>query len=156
MQDQKWQTAFLRLGLSVGFLSAVADRLGMWGPYGAANVAWGDMKHFLPYAAKLNPWFPAAIILPVGWIATIAELALGILLLIGWHTRRAAWLSGCLLLAFALGMTAGPGIKTAFNASVFAASGGAFMLATARGYAWSVDEARSRARQITGHPVLHT
>lgn len=56
-------------------------------------------------------------------------------------TRWTARLSGWLLLAFALGMTVGTGVKTAFDASVFAASGGAFMLATARRYAWSVDEA---------------
>ncbi len=147
MQDEHLQTAFLRLGLAVGFLSAVADRLGIWGPYGSPTVAWGDMTHFLSYAAKLNPWFPGAVIPAVGWIATIGETALGILLLAGWQTRWVARLSGWLLLAFALGMTAGTGVKTAFNASVFAASGGAFMLATARRYVWSVDEAMSRARQ---------
>lgn len=140
MQNQDLQTAFLRLGLGVGFLSAVADRWGMWGPYGTPAVAWGNMEHFLPYVAKLNPWFPAAVIPAVAWTATIAEVALGIFLLIGLQTRWAARLSGWLLLAFALGMTAGTGIKTAFNASVLAASAGAFMLATARRYAWSVDE----------------
>ncbi len=126
-------------------MSAVADRLGIWGPYGGATVAWGDMGHFLSYVAKLNPWFPSAIIPAVGWGVTIAEIALGVLLLIGFRTRWAARLSGCLLLAFALGMTAGTGVKTAFDASVFAASGGAFMLATAGRYAWSVDEVISRA-----------
>ena len=105
----------------------------------------GDMQHFLSYVDKLNPWFPSAIIPAVGWASTIGEIALGILLLIGFQTRWAASLSGYLLLAFALGMTAGTGVKTAFDASVFAASGGAFMLATARRYPWSVDEAMSGA-----------
>jgi hypothetical protein len=82
MQDQRLQTAFLRVGLGVGFLSAVADRLGLWGSYGRPNVAWGDMQHFLPYVGKLNPWFPTAIIPAVGWAVTIGETALGILLLI--------------------------------------------------------------------------
>jgi thiosulfate dehydrogenase (quinone) large subunit len=147
MQDQHLQTVFLRIGLAVGFLSAVADRLGLWGPYGRPNVAWGDMQHFLSYVGKLNPWFPSAIIPAIGWGATIAEIALGILLLIGFQTRWAASLSGYLLLAFALAMTAGTGVKTAFDASVFAASGGAFMLATARRYPWSVDDAMSSASQ---------
>jgi thiosulfate dehydrogenase (quinone) large subunit len=147
MQDQRLQTAFLRIGLAAGFLSAVADRLGLWGPYGRPNVAWGDMQHFLPYVGKLNPWFPSAIIPVVAWASTIGEIALGILLLIGFQTRWAASLSGYLLLAFALGMTAGTGVKTAFDASVFAAMGGAFMLATAHRYPWSVDEAMSSARQ---------
>jgi thiosulfate dehydrogenase (quinone) large subunit len=143
MRDQNLQTAFLRAGLAAGFLSAVADRLGIWGPYGKPTVAWGDMEHFLLYVAKLNPWFPTAVIPAVGWLVTLAEFALGILLLTGFQTRWAARLSGWLLLAFGLGMTAGTGVKTAFDASVFAASGGAFMLATARRYAWSVDEAMS-------------
>ncbi len=145
MRDQQFQTVFLRVGLAAGFLSAVADRLGVWGPYGKANVAWGDMEHFLPYVSKLNPWFPNAIIPVVAWGATIAEFALAILLLVGFQTRWAARLSGGLLLAFALGMAAGTGVKTAFDASVFAASGGAFMLGAARKYGWSIDDVMSGA-----------
>jgi thiosulfate dehydrogenase (quinone) large subunit len=140
MHNQNLQTAFLRVALAAGFLSAVADRLGMWGLYGRPTVAWGDMQHFLPYVAKLNPWLPVAMVPPLGWLVTIAETVLGILLLVGWQTRWAARLSGFLLLAFAAGMAIGTGVKTALDASVFAASAGAFMLATARRYAWSVDE----------------
>jgi uncharacterized membrane protein YphA (DoxX/SURF4 family) len=147
MQNQDLQTAFLRAGLAAGFFSAVADRFGIWGHYGQPNVAWGDMAHFLQYAAKLNPWFAGAIVPLVGWTATIAEIVLGVLLLIGLQTRWAARLSGWLLLAFALGMAAGSGVKTALDASVFAASGGAFLLATARRYAWSIDELMPLTRQ---------
>jgi thiosulfate dehydrogenase (quinone) large subunit len=147
MQDRRFPSVFLRIGLAAGFLSAVADRFGIWGAPGKPNVAWGDMEHFLTYAGKLNPWFPNAIIPAVGWGATIAETALGLLLLVGFQTRWAARLSGWLLLSFALGMTAGTGVKTAFDASVFAAAGGAFMLGTARSYAWSIDEAVSGANQ---------
>jgi thiosulfate dehydrogenase [quinone] large subunit len=85
----------------------------------------------------------------LGWTATIGEFTLGILLLIGLQTRWAARLSGWLLLAFALGMTAGTGVKTALDASVFTASGGAFLLATARGYGWSVDDAMRRAKETS-------
>jgi uncharacterized membrane protein YphA (DoxX/SURF4 family) len=143
MRDQQIQTLFLRFALGVGFLSAVADRLGAWGSYGKPHVAWGDMGHFMTYVGTLNPWFPNAMIPAVGWGVTIAEITLGVLLVFGFQTRWAARLSGCLLLAFALGMTAGTGIKTAFDGSVFAAAGGAFMLATARSYAWSVDQVRN-------------
>lgn len=31
-------TVILRYALGVGFLSAVADRLGLWGPFGQANA----------------------------------------------------------------------------------------------------------------------
>jgi hypothetical protein len=47
---------FLRVALAAGFLSAVADRFGLWGPAGAANVAWGAWQPFVDYVAKLN-WF---------------------------------------------------------------------------------------------------
>jgi hypothetical protein len=66
-------------------------------------------------------------------------LVLGLWLLVGWQLRRAALLSGWLLLAFAAGMTAGPGVKTAFNASVFAAAAAAFLLATLPADRWRVD-----------------
>ena len=72
----------------------------------------------------------------------IAEIVLGVLLLIGLETRWASRLSGCLSLAFALGMTAGIGMRFVFDASVLAACGGAFMLATAERYAWSLDALR--------------
>ena len=76
------------------------------------------MQHFMPYVAQLNPWFPAAFIPLVGRVATIAEIVLGVWLLVGFRMRLAALSSGWLLVAFAAGMTAGPGVKTAFNASV--------------------------------------
>jgi len=138
-------TAFLRFGLAAGFLSSVADRLGLWGPqgrHGSWTVGWGDMAHFIPAVAAINPWFPNACIPFVAWTATIAEIVLGILLLIGFQTRWASRLSGCLLLAFALGMTAGRGVKFVLDYSVLAACGGAFMLATAERYAWSLDALR--------------
>jgi len=139
MRNSDFETAFLRAALAAGFLSAVADRFGLWGPPGSQHVAWGNMAHFFRYVAILNPWFPAALIPTVGWLATFAEIALGLLLLIGFQTRWAARLSGLLLLAFAFGMTAGTNIKSAFDASVFAASAGAFLLAKASRFPWSID-----------------
>src|SRR5690242_19844468 len=122
MDTQDLGTAFARVAVAVGFLSAVADRFGVWGPYGQPTIAWGDMGHFFPYVAQLNPWAPAATIPAIAWTATIAEVVLAILLLIGFQTRWAARLSGLLLLAFAVGMTVGTGVKTALNASVYAAA----------------------------------
>jgi len=139
MRNVDFETAFLRAALAAGFFSAVADRFGLWGPPGTQHVAWGNMAHFFRYVAILNPWFPAALIPTVGWLATLAEIALGLLLLIGFQTRWAARLSGLLLFAFAFGMTAGTNIKSAFDASVFAASAGAFLLAKAPRFPWSID-----------------
>src|SRR5262249_19858863 len=38
---------FARFALGASFLSAVADRFGLWGPYGAKNVSWGNFSHFV-------------------------------------------------------------------------------------------------------------
>jgi uncharacterized membrane protein YphA (DoxX/SURF4 family) len=122
-------TVYLRLALAAGFLSAVADRFGLWGPPGARNVAWGDFSHFLAYTATLNPWLPAAAIPALGWFVTVAEVGLGVALAAGLWTRPAALLAGVLLLLFALGMTVGTGVKSPLDASVFSASAGAFLLA---------------------------
>src|SRR5215217_4345449 len=55
-------TVFLRLALGLAFLSAVADRFGLWGSAGTRNVAWGDFAHFTQYTGQLNPWAPVALI----------------------------------------------------------------------------------------------
>jgi uncharacterized membrane protein YphA (DoxX/SURF4 family) len=120
---------YARLALGAGFLSAVADRFGLWGPPGAPHVAWGDFPHFLRYTATLNPLLPTSVIAAAGVIATASEIVLGIALIAGVWTPLVAVLSGLLLLAFAAGMAAGTGVKTALDASVFAASAAAFLLA---------------------------
>jgi thiosulfate dehydrogenase (quinone) large subunit len=126
---ERFSTMYLRLALAAAFLSAVADRFGLWGPPGAPNVAWGDFSHFLAYTATLNPWLPAAAIPVLGWVVTVAEVGLGIALAAGLWTRPAALLAGVLLLLFGLGMTVGTGVKSPLDASVFSASAGAFLLA---------------------------
>lgn len=152
MRNVDFETAFLRAALAAGFFSAVADRFGLWGPPGSQHAAWGNMAQFFRYVAILNPWFPAALIPTVGWLVTFAEIILGLLLLIGFQTRWAARLSALLLLAFAFGMTAGTHIKSAFDASVFAASAGAFLLAKASRFSWSLDS----LLQIESYPEANT
>ena len=136
-----YETLFARVALAAGFLSAAADRFGIWGPPGGTNVAWGGFVSFTAYAAKINPWAPAALVPAIAWTATLAEVALALLLIVGYRTRWAAFGSGVLLLLFALGMTAGTGIKTAFDASVFAASGAGFLLSTQKRFPLSLDDA---------------
>ena len=85
---------FVRIALAVAFLSAVADRLGLWGPPGAANVAWGGWAPFLDYVALINPLVPAALIPALGWIATALEIGLALGLLAGWKLRWFALGSG--------------------------------------------------------------
>jgi len=116
---------FLRLAISIGFLSAVADRFGMWGK---ENSAWGTWDSFLEYTQLLNPWIPKSLIPTMGIIATVAEITFAVFLLIGFKTELFAKLSGFLLLIFAISMTFSTGIKGAFDYSVFTASAGAFAL----------------------------
>jgi uncharacterized membrane protein YphA (DoxX/SURF4 family) len=137
-----YETVFARLALAAGFLSAVADRFGIWGPPGGANVAWGDFSSFSTYAAKINPWAPAALMPAIAWTATLAEVALALLLIAGCRTRWAAFGSGVLLLLFALGMTAGTGVKSPLDASVFAASAAGFLLSAQEHFPLSLDDAK--------------
>ena len=37
----------MRMALAAGFLSAVADRLGLWGPIGTPGVSLGGFARFL-------------------------------------------------------------------------------------------------------------
>ena len=123
--------AYARIALGLGFLSAVADRFGVWGAAGGRNVAWGDFPHFLAYTERVNPYLRASLVPALGWFVTACEIVLGLALIAGVGVRVVAILSGFLLLAFATGMTIGTGVKTALDASVFAASACAFLLAAA-------------------------
>ncbi|RXJ45796.1 DoxX family membrane protein [Gelidibacter gilvus] len=116
---------FLRLAIAVGFLSASADRLGMW-PKDIS--AWGNWNSFLEYTHVLNPWVPDTLIPTLGTVATAAEIIFAIFLIIGFKTELFAKLSGILLLIFALSMTFSIGIKSVFDYSVFSASAAAFAL----------------------------
>lgn len=118
---------FLRLGLAAGFLSAVADRFGLWGSPGAPNVAWGEWSAFVDYVATLNWFAPAPLIPALAWAATLAETLFALGLLVGWRLRWFALASGLLLLSFAL--TIALRVKAPLDFSVFAAAGGAFLLA---------------------------
>jgi len=94
----------LRLSLAASFLSAVADRFGMWGKPGEPNVSSGDFGHFVVLTERLTSILPLALGPSMAWIATVAEIVLGLALLVGWRTRAAAFLSGSLLLLFGLAM----------------------------------------------------
>ncbi len=122
----------LRLSLGASFLSAVADRLGYWGAPGRPHVAWGDFATFVAYTAKLNWFLPASTAVFLAWAATVAEIALGMTLVLGVFARPTAYLSSALLLLFAVEMTLSVGPKAPLDYSVFTAFAAALLLATAR------------------------
>lgn len=129
----------LRLGLGLGFLSAVADRLGLWGAFGQPNVEWGNFSRFLEYTHTLIWYLPEGMTPLLGVTATGAEILFGFLVLVGWHTRIAARLSGLLLITFAVAMTMALGVKSVLNFAVLTDIGGAFLLANCESFPFSVD-----------------
>jgi uncharacterized membrane protein YphA (DoxX/SURF4 family) len=121
---------FLRLALATAFLSAVADRLGLWGPAGTPGVAWGGFDAFLAYVRQLLWFLPNGMVRAAGWIATILEVVFAIGLLVGVRFQAIAFASGLLLTTFALAMTVALGPEPALSYSVWTAAAGAFLLAS--------------------------
>jgi hypothetical protein len=119
---------FTRFALGIAFLSAIADRFGMYGPPGGKSVGFGDWSHFVQFVAVLNFFLPKVLISPLAVLETIIELALGVALLLGIYQRVVAWSSGVLLMFFALTMSIALGIEVALSYSVFSAAGAAFLL----------------------------
>jgi len=119
---------YLRWSLGLTFLSACADRFGIWGPPGSKYAVWGDWAHFVAYSATLNWYLPASLQSPIAWIATIAEISLGFALIIGLYLRQTAYISAAVLALFALAMTFSVGIKAPLNSSVFVDAGAAWLL----------------------------
>lgn len=139
---------FTRLALGVSFLSAVADRFGLWGAYGEPNVAWGNFARFVAYTGKLNWFLPGDVIIYLAWAATVLEFVLGVLLIFGLFIRFSAFLSGLLLLLFGLTMAFAVGVKAPLDYSVFSASASAFLLASySAKSSLSIDRFRSRMPQ---------
>jgi uncharacterized membrane protein YphA (DoxX/SURF4 family) len=137
---------FARFALGASFLSAVADRFGLWGQYGAKNVSWGNFPHFVEYTGKVTSVFPSSLTVSFALVATVAETLFGILLIAGFKIRVASILSGLLLLSFAIGMATGLGIKTPFDYSVFSAAGAAFLLAFWEPDRFTLDKLLNRLR----------
>lgn len=119
----------LKIALALSFLSAVADRFGLWGAAGSEGVAWGNFENFTTYTKLLVPWAPAATLTFFAWSATVLELILGLLLLTNFKGKCVAFVSCALLFTFALSMFFFIGIKAPFDYSVFTAAFAALLLA---------------------------
>jgi uncharacterized membrane protein YphA (DoxX/SURF4 family) len=64
----------------------------------------------------------------LAWIATVAEITLGILLLFGFRVRVTAFLGGALLFLFGIAMSFASSIKAPLDSSVFSAAAAAWLL----------------------------
>ena len=80
---QSFIQVFLRTSIAIAFLSAVADRIGLWGKY----ATWGNWKNFLQYSSTLNSYAPESLQAPLAITATILEVIFAFLLLIGYKTK---------------------------------------------------------------------
>lgn len=118
----------LKLSLSFAFLSAVADRLGLWGSAGTDGVFWGNFENFIAYTKILAPWCPESLLFVLSWIVTILEVVLGLLLVTNLKTKYVALASGILLVVFGISMVVTVGPKAALDYSVFSGAFGALYL----------------------------
>jgi putative oxidoreductase len=116
---------YTRLALGTAFLSAVADRFGLWGKYGG----WGNFTNFTKYTAEVNSFMPAFAVPFLAWAATVAETLLGVGLIVGLWPRCVATVSALLLAVFGIVMAISFGVKSPLDYSVFSASAGAVLLA---------------------------
>lgn len=128
---------FLRLSIAVSFLSAVADRFGIWNK---EVSVWGNWDNFLKYTELINPLVPHSMISAVSIAATALEILFALFLLIGFKTEFFAKASGFLLLLFALAMTFSTGIKGALDFSVYTASAAAFALSLIKEKYFELDQ----------------
>lgn len=123
-----WSLWFARIALATAFLSAVADRWGVWGPVETIGVDWGSMERFSQDVRALNPWLPGMTILPLAWIVTVLEAILGVVLLTGPFVRLAAFASAALLIVFGVTMGLFLAPKLPLNYSVFTAAACALLV----------------------------
>ncbi|UUO05614.1 DoxX family protein [Blastopirellula sp. J2-11] len=120
---------FVRVALAASFLSAVADRFGIWTQLGSGEVAWGNMDNFLAYTQMLLWYLPSSVVTIAGWTATILEIVIAAALLLGVAIRPTAIASGALLLVFAVSMTFGTGPEGPLSFSVWTAAAASLLLA---------------------------
>ncbi len=122
---ERFALVYARIALGGAFLSAVASRFGLWD----GSVDLDHFPKFLEYTAQVNSFLPAVTIPLLAWAATIAELSLGIALVLGFQLRWTALVASWLLFLFATAMAISFGPKEPLDYSVYSASAGALLLA---------------------------
>lgn len=132
-------TLLARLTVGIGFLSAVADRFGLWGKPGVQGVAWGNWENFRTYASTLNFGISGQLLNLIAISATVLEAVLGLLLIVGYKIKFTALASGILLLMFGLAMCINTKVKFALDFSVFSAAACCLLLYLQPKGKWSLD-----------------
>lgn len=148
----RWVTGRL-LGVVVGIelLLSVADRFGLLGAPGAPGVSWGSWPEFLAYVGVLLPWAPGVLVTVAGVIATVAEAALGTLLIVGPLWRWVGKLAAGLLLCFLIAMLPTVGFAEVVRYGVVLQIG-AVLIVSARG-SWPRRNHRAEADASQRRPI---
>lgn len=123
--QERWAVGYARIALGAAFLSGIASRFGLWGE----GVGYGSFANFVRYTGEVNSFMPASTIPILAWAATVAELVLGVALILGVRLRWAALGTALLLLLFGTAMAISFGPKEPLDYSVFSASAAALLLA---------------------------
>ncbi|MBV8328714.1 MauE/DoxX family redox-associated membrane protein [Chryseobacterium sp.] len=131
---QDFAVFLLRITLAAGFLSATASRLNLWGTH---SSGW---KNFVQYTAQTNSFFPASVAPAIATASTVAEISLGLLLLVGYQVSKSAVCAAFLTLIFAIAMSISYSLKEPLDYSVFVFSAGAFLLSTFPRYKWTLEQ----------------
>jgi putative oxidoreductase len=117
--------AFLvRLALAATYISAYSSRINLFSGH---PDGW---ERFLKYASDVNSYAPESVKLFLAITATILEIAISILLIVGFQTKKVAIASGILTFLFAMAMTYSFGVKEPLDYGVFVNFTAAFLLAT--------------------------
>ena len=126
MSEKRTIEWFLRLSLSAGYFSDVADRFGVWPK---RMSTWGNWNNFIDYTHTLMPFLTREMANIAGLVATLIEIFLAVLLLTNYRTSIFSRISGCLLLTFGICMAVFINIKAPLDYSVFIAAAASFALA---------------------------
>ena len=126
---KKMTLLFLRFALAASYLSAVADRFGLWGSPGTEGVFWGDFQNFSNYTQTLNPFLPDFFIMPLSWFVTVLEVLLGVLLVLNIKPRVVGYTSAATLALFAIAMIVNLGFKAPLDYSVLTACAASLVIA---------------------------
>jgi uncharacterized membrane protein YphA (DoxX/SURF4 family) len=135
---------FLRVALGIGFILPVLDRLGLLGMPGTGKVNWGDWEHFVSYTHSLVPYVGRSLANLLAGVATVAEVAFGICLPLGYQVKAMALGAAILTFIFGICMATTAGIAAPFNYPVFVFTGAALLLSERRNFGWSLDQVRKK------------
>lgn|GEM_PF-370380 len=135
----RWITAMLRIFVGIAFLSAVGDRLGIFGSPGTPGVSWGTFRNFVIYTGQVNSFLPLAVIPTLAVVESIIEGLLGLGMLLGLALRVTVLGSTVLLFLFGVAMTISLGLSSTYPFAVFVLATGTFLMTNVDSYFLSVD-----------------